>query len=85
MEVSEWVLQRISEVSRLVGVSFDGFEAEARQLFTAIEQKWHTKIIGEKVKEKRVEKKVERELRKLECNVVYERKGVQRGTLGKQR
>ena len=39
IEVSAWVLQRIDEVSKLVGISFDGFEHEAKQLFTAIEQK----------------------------------------------
>ncbi|KAI7984016.1 hypothetical protein LOK49_LG15G02449 [Camellia lanceoleosa] len=38
--VSEWVLSRIADVSRLLGVSFEGHEAEALRLFTAVEHSW---------------------------------------------
>ncbi|KAI7998441.1 hypothetical protein LOK49_LG10G01955 [Camellia lanceoleosa] len=35
--VSKWVLSRISEVSRLLDVSFEGHETEALRLFIAVE------------------------------------------------
>ncbi|KAI8002726.1 hypothetical protein LOK49_LG08G02836 [Camellia lanceoleosa] len=38
--VSQWVLDRISEVSRCLGLSFEGHEAEAMSLFAAVEASW---------------------------------------------
>ncbi|CAL5342473.1 unnamed protein product [Camellia sinensis] len=39
-EVSDWVLDHISEVSKFLGVSFEGHEDEALKLFSAIEASW---------------------------------------------
>ncbi|KAI7981849.1 hypothetical protein LOK49_Contig11G00022 [Camellia lanceoleosa] len=39
-EVSNWVLSRIHEVSQFLGVSFEGHEDEAMNLFIAIEESW---------------------------------------------
>ena len=74
MEVSKWVLHRIGEVSKIVGISFEGFECEAMTLFAAIEKKWRGKMVGNK-NEVSKQKKVMRELRKLklECTVDYDR------------
>lgn len=40
VEVSNWVLKRINGFSKFLGVSFDGFEDQAMQLFSEIEEKW---------------------------------------------
>ena len=70
----------MGEVSKIVGISFVGFEREAMNLFVAIEKKWQ-----EKMEESRAglskQKKVSRELSNLECMVVYDRR---RGS-GRQR
>ncbi|GMP85134.1 hypothetical protein CsSME_00038413 [Camellia sinensis var. sinensis] len=39
-EVSAWVLDQISEVRQLLGVSFEGHEDEAMKLFSVIEESW---------------------------------------------
>ena len=44
MEVLEWVLHQMEEVSKTVGISFEGFENEALELFAAIEKKWRDKM-----------------------------------------
>ncbi|KAI7985573.1 Boron transporter 4 [Camellia lanceoleosa] len=38
--MSQWVLDRISEVSRCLGLSFEGHEEEAMRLFGAVEASW---------------------------------------------
>ncbi|KAI7987782.1 Protein BLISTER [Camellia lanceoleosa] len=42
--VSNWVLERIGEVSRCLGVSFVGHEEEALRLFAAVEASWRQGI-----------------------------------------
>ncbi|GMQ02899.1 hypothetical protein CsSME_00048925 [Camellia sinensis var. sinensis] len=61
--VSEWVLRRISEVNRSLGVSFEGHETEALRLFIVVETSWRqgVPIMGE--------------LRNLECSVNYDHGG----------
>lgn len=39
MEVNEWVLQKIGEVSEVMGVSFDGLEKKAWGLFAKFERR----------------------------------------------
>ena len=39
-EHSEWVQQHLVEFSKLTGVSIEGFEVEAMNLFVAIEKRW---------------------------------------------
>ena len=43
-EVSEKVLGQISEVSKMLGVTFEGHEIEAMRLFSAIEDSWRSKL-----------------------------------------
>ena len=43
-EVSKKVLSQISEVSRILGVTFEGFEQVAMRLFSAIEVTWKGKM-----------------------------------------
>lgn len=45
-EVSDWVLDRISEVSKFLGVSFEGHEDQALRLFSAIEVSWSGGGVG---------------------------------------
>ena len=70
-EVSEWVMSQIDEVSRLLGVTFEGHEQEAMRLFSAIEDTWMSNFPEKVDKHKRVSNKLDRELRKLECSMSY--------------
>ncbi|KAI8019334.1 Developmentally-regulated G-protein 2 [Camellia lanceoleosa] len=45
-EVSDWVLDRISKVSKFLGVSFEGHEDEALRLFSVIEASWSGEGVG---------------------------------------
>ncbi|KAI7982618.1 Protein STRUBBELIG-RECEPTOR FAMILY 7 [Camellia lanceoleosa] len=40
LAVSQWVLDRITEVSRCLGLSLEGHEDEAMRLFAAVEASW---------------------------------------------
>ena len=78
-EVSEWVLCQINEVSRLLGVTFEGHEKEAMRLFSAIEDTWRSKLPARGAKHMKKKGKLARELRKLECSVSYGRVTAGRG------
>ncbi|KAI8011637.1 hypothetical protein LOK49_LG06G03126 [Camellia lanceoleosa] len=48
-EVLNWVLRRISEVSQLLGISFEGHEAEAMRLFSAVDMSWRNGVSSTEV------------------------------------
>ena len=77
-EVLEKVLSQISEVSRCLGVSFEGFEKEAMKLFSDIEAVWTSRMPARGKKKN----KLDRELQKLECSVNY---GGNKGEIGQSK
>ena len=70
---------QISEVSRLLGVTFEGHELEAKRLFSAIEATWRSNLPARGTKNARRRDKLANELRKLECSVTYGRDNGGRG------
>ncbi|GMP85128.1 hypothetical protein CsSME_00038410 [Camellia sinensis var. sinensis] len=70
--VSEWVLERISEVSCLLGVSFEGHEAEAMRLFSAIEASRRPGSSGSGKTSSVAGRKGARELKNLRCSINYD-------------
>ncbi len=73
-EHSEWVQQHMVEFSKLTGVSIEGFEVEAMNLFVAIEKRWRN-IGGADTISKDPHKKPRkglRELRKLSATINYD-------------
>lgn len=72
-EVSDWVLDRISEVSKFLGVSFEGHKDEALKLFSAIEASWTGGGMGGQAMQFAGQKdRGGRELRRLECSINYD-------------
>ena len=78
-EVSDKVLGQINDVSRLLGVTFEGYEQEAMTLFSAIEATWRSKMYIKDDKQMTKGNKLDRELRKLECSVNYDQTSEERG------
>lgn len=69
---SNWVIQKMQEFSKLVGVSCDGYESKLIQLFEELEASRGQGMCtsGGKARRKGV-----RELKRLECSVNYGAKG----------
>ena len=73
-EVLDWVLCQINEVSRLLGVTFEG-----HGLFQSIEATWRSNLPPRESKNTRNRNKLERELRKLECSILHGSSKEERG------
>jgi hypothetical protein len=72
LEYSDWVLQRMKEIHRVVGVSCVGFEEQFMALLTFIEASCSHKVSASSSK---LGNKGSRELRRLECSINYDSKG----------
>lgn len=72
VEVSKWVLKRISGFSKFLGVSYDGFEERTMQLFLDIEEKWRKGAMSDSKKSGRKNRKGVRELKRLHCSANYD-------------
>ncbi|THG16912.1 hypothetical protein TEA_015717 [Camellia sinensis var. sinensis] len=76
-EVSDWVLQRISEVSRVLELSFEGHEEEALRLFLAVEASWRQGSSSqEMVTPVRNVGKGQGELKNFVCSINYDQGGL---------
>ena len=73
-KVSEQVLQQICEVSKVLGVTFEGHEMEAMHLFTTIELSRRGTTAKADVGRTRQDNRQTRDLQKLEWSVNYEEK-----------
>lgn len=73
--LSEWVLSKLGDFGPFLGMSYEGFEDEVMCLFRKIE--FRRKGFGSQacVLDPLVDKKLRKELKKLESNLNYERKG----------
>lgn len=76
--VSEWVLSRVEEVSKILGLSFEGLEDLAWELFVELEKREAAQL-GEGTHISKVrEEKIHREVKNLKWGLSYGRKGVQK-------
>lgn len=75
-DVSRWVLNQIKEVSKFLGMSFEGVEQQAIDLFMALEREMA--LQGSKQRHVRVH----REVRNLKCDVNYDRSANSNGRKG---
>lgn len=71
-EVSEWVQSRVKGLSKLLGVSYEGFEDEILNLFSRIESKRRDRGVFSSRRKVVSPGSRRRELRKLEWTINYE-------------
>ncbi|GMP55259.1 hypothetical protein CsSME_00020125 [Camellia sinensis var. sinensis] len=75
-EVSKWVLERISEVSRVLGLSFERHEEKVLRLFSAVKESWRKGTPSKAgVKPLDTGRRRNRELDNLACSINYEHRG----------
>lgn len=83
---SSWVRKNILRVSKLLGVTFKGFEFQAMSLFAELEKRMLKKKNGSESNKKKTKKKTtacgSRELRRLQLDINYDSKLRQDKDLG---
>ncbi|KAI8534897.1 hypothetical protein RHMOL_Rhmol10G0132300 [Rhododendron molle] len=78
-EVSKWVLKRISGFSKLLGVSYDGFEDRNMCSFLDIEERWKKGVVKETKKGGNKANSGAREFKRLESSINYDSRKKEKG------
>jgi hypothetical protein len=71
----EWVLERVKKFCTVVGLSYDGYEEQMMELFSAIEENRKASTVFNTTEVLPKSKtKGKRELQRLECSINYDSK-----------
>lgn len=73
IEVSEWALEQIEEVSWVLGPCFEGMEQESWAFFVALQKEQQGFVTGKQKKGRDSRGKIPRELKNLRCGISCEK------------